>query len=95
MQYWAAGERFGDNVRNPMNHCKAVEGLQRWYRLAELKSDTRPALDDGDENSSRTSKRPAAHAHASYALFSASKKRGAAEEEAKYNSVTPKKKYHV
>ena len=35
MQYWAAGESFGDTIRNASEHSKAVEQLARFDRLIQ------------------------------------------------------------
>ena len=34
MQYWAATETFGNAIRNPANHKKAVDYLDRCFNKA-------------------------------------------------------------
>ncbi len=33
MQYFAAGEKFGDTIRNPSEHIKAITSLQKWPNI--------------------------------------------------------------
>ena len=34
LQFWAAGEHFGDTIRFAEEHLETVRGLDRWYRMA-------------------------------------------------------------
>lgn len=35
MQYWAAGETFGDTIRDAKNHIKAINHMNHWKDLIE------------------------------------------------------------
>lgn len=35
MQFWAAAEQWSDPIRNPVNHGKAIDGLEKWGKFFE------------------------------------------------------------